>query len=105
MHILRPLGQEFLQRPPLFYTSPPLEGCLQGWGVGVYKIWPCREEQEDHRFPCKRRNQMVINVDVEQVLPRKGYGLLLSLTCLLKRIDAVTRPSLRLSCLMETNQS
>ena len=24
----------------IFIPPPPLEGYFQGWGVGVYKVWP-----------------------------------------------------------------
>ena len=39
---LKPPRQEFYTPPPLktFIHPQPLEGSFQGWGVGVYKLWP-----------------------------------------------------------------
>ena len=41
MHIVTPPPQrQDFARAHSFIHPPPLEGYLQGWAVGVYKIWP-----------------------------------------------------------------
>ena len=45
-----PRSRNFI-RPPSFIRPPPLEGYFHGWGVGVYKIWPCNRETTGEIFP------------------------------------------------------
>ena len=40
VYILRPPPPAGILYPPLLVHPPLLEGYSQGWGVGVYKIWP-----------------------------------------------------------------
>ena len=42
MHILKPCAAGNLYAPPLIHPSP-LEGYFQGYGVGVYNIWPRKQ--------------------------------------------------------------
>ena len=41
MKILKAPCSRNFRRPPSSIHPPPLKGYLQGWGVGVYKVWPC----------------------------------------------------------------
>ena len=41
-YILKPPAAGFLY-PPLLYPPALLGGYFQGWGMGVYKIWPCKK--------------------------------------------------------------
>ena len=42
-YILKPPAADFLAHPPPLYAPPhTLEGCFQGWRVGVKNTWPAK---------------------------------------------------------------